>query len=177
LPWRHVLSFPIPRTERIALDRMVNRLWNHPVSGALMIGPILGVIAEMLHAQQRRSFDTTIKKSWHQQTILRRSDDYLSGHLAIPFQLEALANASGTTVRTLQRIFCDAYGVTPHEWARCLALHRARQHLQSPAARKFTVEGIAQECGFRHMGRFSAYYEELFGEFPSTTLAGSHRVH
>jgi AraC family transcriptional regulator, ethanolamine operon transcriptional activator len=170
LPWKHVISFHVPRVDRLAINRMVTRLWKHPISGVLMIAPILGVIAEMLHAQRRPSFATTISKSQHRQMILKRSDEFLRGHLANPFQLEALATASGTTVRTLQRLFNDAYGVTPQKWARCLALHRARQHLQSPEARALTVQGIANGCGFRHMGRFSTYYRELFGEAPSFTL-------
>jgi hypothetical protein len=64
----------------------------------------------------------------------------------------------------------ESAGITPQKWARCLALHRARQHLQSPEARALTVQGIANGCGFRHMGRFSTYYRELFGEAPSFTL-------
>ncbi len=29
---------------------------------------------------------------------------------------------------------------------------------------------VAQKWGFRHMGKFSKYYTELFGENPSVTL-------
>lgn len=172
LPWKHVISFRVPQADHIALERMVSRLWTHPISGVLMIAPILGVIAEMLHAQQRRSLDATIGKSRHHQAILKRSDDFLRGQLASSFQLESLATATGTTARTLQRTFRDAYGVSPHEWARCLALHRVRDRLMRTDASRFCIEGIAREHGFRHMGRFSAYYEELFGELPSVTLGG-----
>jgi transcriptional regulator GlxA family with amidase domain len=51
------------------------------------------------------------------------------------------------------------------------ALHQVRDRLLRTDARRFTVEAIAYECGFRRMGRFSSYYRELFDEFPSETLA------
>ena len=172
LPWRHVISFRVPCAERHALERMVASLWTHPMSGARMIASILGIIAEILHGQHRRSYANTISKFRHHEMILKRSDEFLRSHLASPFQLESLATASGTTARTLQRTFRDAYGVTPHEWARCLALHRVRDQLQQTDAAKFSVEGIAHDCGFRHMGRFAQYYRDLFGELPSTTLSG-----
>ncbi len=173
LPWKHVMSFRVVKADHLALERMVARLWTHPISGALMIAPILGVIAEMLHAQQLRSSAATIGRFRHHEVILKRSDEFLQFHLARPFQLKSLATASGTSARTLQRTFHDAYGVTPHEWARCLALHRVRARLLRTDSGRFSIEGIAREYGFRHMGRFSAYYEELFGELPSVTRGGA----
>lgn len=169
LPWKHVTNFHLQEEERRDLDQMVNRLWDHPVSGTLMVAPILGAIAEILHAQSRRSSraGAGMSKSEYREMLLRRSDEYLRSNLANPFQLEALAVASGTTARTLQRIFHEAYGLTPQKWARCLALHQARRHLQSPGVYGATVEDVARECGFRHMGRFAEYYRELFGELPS----------
>jgi transcriptional regulator GlxA family with amidase domain len=61
--------------------------------------------------------------------------------------------------------------VTPHEWARCLALHYVRERLKTADARLLTIEGIARDFGFHHMGRFAEYYRGLFGELPSATLA------
>ncbi len=175
LPWKHVVNFCISQSDRGALDGLVNRLWTHPVSGTAMITPILGAVAEILDAHQQHSPAGKISKPEHRQAILKRADDFLHGHLSSPFRLESLASATGTTVRTLQRVFRDAYGLAPHEWARCLALHRARQTLRSPAAHKLTVQGIARDSGFRHMGRFSEYYRELFDELPSITLTTATR--
>lgn len=80
------------------------------------------------------------------------------------------AGSNGEWERCLQMHFLDAYGMTPGRWARCLALHRVRDRLLKTDPARFTVEGVARECGFRHMGRFASYYEELFDEFPSATL-------
>jgi transcriptional regulator GlxA family with amidase domain len=77
----------------------------------------------------------------------------------------------GATERSVQKHFQEAYGMTPGRWARCLALHHARKRLLETDPARFTVEGIAQELGFRHMGRFAGYYQDLFGEYPSATLS------
>jgi AraC-like DNA-binding protein len=170
MPWKHVMSFRVADTIRNSLDRMINHLWRHPISGTLMVQPILGAIAEMFDGLQRQTPSVTHQKSLRARAVLRRADEYLRANLANHFDLRALADAAGTTERTLQRTFANAYGVTPHQWARCLALHRVRERLRAATWHLFTVEGIAHECGFRHTGRFAEYYRNLFGEFPSATL-------
>jgi AraC-like DNA-binding protein len=174
LPWKDVMSFHVSEPARQLLDQMVRRLWAHPISGALMVGPILGAVAGILHAHSRRAPAKAVGKYQHRQLLLKRSDEYLKHNFARPFQLGALATAVGTTPRTLQRVFDNAYGVTPQKWARYFALHQARRHLQSIATQRLTVEGIARECGFRHMGRFAEYYRTLFGELPSLTKTNGH---
>ena len=42
--------------------------------------------------------------------------------------------------------------------------------LSIPNPTETSVMKIAQKWGFAHMGRFSQYYTELFGENPSVTL-------
>ncbi len=170
LPWKEVVSFRMPVATRVALDRMVRRLWRHPLSGAVMIESILGTSAEMLDGFRTEGL-RAIARSWrHRQEILQRADQYLRAHRTIPFDLKALAEAAGTSIRTLQRTFVHAYGISPQDWARCLSLHRVRERLKASETQKFTIETIARECGFRHMGRFAGYYQELFGESPVHTL-------
>lgn len=171
LPWKHVMSFRVADTARYSLDRMINRLWRHPISGTLMVEPILGAIAEMFDGLQRKTSTATHQKSLYELAVLQRADEYLRANLANHFDLRALAGAAGTTERTLQRTFANAYGVTPRQWARCVALHQVRERLRATSWHLFTVEGIARECGFRHMGRFAEYYRNLFGELPSATLS------
>jgi len=170
LPGKQVISFRVPAATRIALDRRVRRLWRHPLSGAVMIEPILGAIAEILDGLRTGEL-RTMSGSWlHRQEILQRADRYLRANPTAPFDLTDLAEAAGTSMRTLQRTFVQAYGISPLDWARCLSLHRARERLITSEAKRFTVETIARECGFRHMGRFAGHYHELFGESPVHTL-------
>jgi AraC-like DNA-binding protein len=170
LPWKHFLSFRVTDTERRTIDQLVRRLWRHPVSGTLMVEPILGAIAEMLDGLQRETSTVTQRRVLHARAVLRQSDEYLRANLASHFDLRALAGAVGATPRTLERLFARAYGLTPQQWSRCFALHHARKRLRAADWRLFTVEGIANECGFQHMGRFAKYYRNLFGELPSATL-------
>jgi AraC family ethanolamine operon transcriptional activator len=163
----------IPRAHLRELDRMIERLLRKPHSSLSMIDPILGTIAELLAHAQTGSLATLSSRWQHRAALLRRADDFLRHNAGQPFNSGALARATGATERCLQMHFLEAYGVTPGYWARCLALHRVRDCLLKTDHSKFTVEGIAHECGFRHMGRFSAYYRDLFGEFPSATLAVS----
>ena len=166
-----MVNLEIPQGEFLGLDGMVRRLMGRKKDAETMIPPILGAIAELLFHQRAGSLGGLASQRRHREHLLGRADLYLEENLGQPFDARALAAAIGTTERSLQRHFLDAYGITPREWARCLALHRARERLRTGNASRFSIEGIAHDCGFRHMGRFAGYYAELFGELPSGTLA------
>jgi AraC family transcriptional regulator, ethanolamine operon transcriptional activator len=170
-PRNGAANFDVPRTQLRELDRVIQRSLRKPETAVSMIEPILGTIAELVAHAQTGTLASLARRWQHRAELLSRADHYLQLSAGVPFDLKALAAAVGATERSLQMHFHDAYGITPGHWARTLALHRVRDRLRKTDARKFTVEGMAQECGFRHMGRFSAYYKELFGEFPSMTLA------
>jgi transcriptional regulator GlxA family with amidase domain len=135
-----------------------------------MVTPILRTIAELFVHAQSGALSGLDRRWRHREHLLKRVDQYLHATQGMPFDSKDLAAAVGATERSIQMHFQDAYGITPGQWARCLALHRVRQHLLKTDPRRFTVEGVARAFGFRHMGRFSAYYEELFGEFPSDAM-------
>lgn len=166
----HVLSFADSGTSRAELDRLVQRLWSHPLSGAAMIGPILAEVARLLDPCRRTSPSTLNSAASKRTKMLEQADAYLRANIENPFDLGRMVSVLGVKARTLQREFSGKYGVTPQEWARCLALYKARKRLRTGDGKRLTVEAIARECGFRHMGRFSSYYLELFGEHPSDTL-------
>ncbi|MCW1926644.1 helix-turn-helix domain-containing protein [Luteolibacter arcticus] len=174
LPLDGVTRFNVPREELLVLDRIIQRSMRGSDTTPPLVEPILGAIADLVCHLPGDDSLTTLARQWrHREYVLRRADRYLLQHLDKPFDAPALAAATGTTGRTLQRYFLDAYGLTPREWARCLALHRVRGRLRTIDAARFSIEGIAHECGFRHMGRFAGYYANLFGESPSGTLAGA----
>jgi hypothetical protein len=68
-----------------------------------MIGPILGAIAEVLDGLQCKTPGVTQLKLLRAQTVLRRADAPLRANLTNHFDLRALADAAGTTARTLRR--------------------------------------------------------------------------
>lgn len=89
----------------------------------------------------------------------------LPGETDIP----GLAEEMGVTRRHLNRCFKDHYGMSLQDFIHCRRLHEARHLLrQHPEGLKVTE--AAYSCGFRHLGRFSTQYKQLFGESPRQTL-------
>jgi transcriptional regulator GlxA family with amidase domain len=82
-----------------------------------------------------------------------------------------LAQEVHLSVRALQYGFGRDYGMPPMAYLRRVRLRRAREALLASSAEITTVQAIAADCGFFHMGRFAAAYREAFGEPPSATLA------
>lgn len=89
-----------------------------------------------------------------------------------PLSVSQLASATGVSVRTLEQCFAEAMGMSPAVYLRCMRLNGARRMLQPGHATRTTVAEAATAWGFWHLGRFSAYYQSLFGESPSATLRG-----
>ena len=90
-------------------------------------------------------------------------------HLSEPVQLEDLAAAVDLSPSALTRLCRRQRGVTPMAALRQMRLDAARQWLQQHPNRSVTEAAL--NYGFSHLGRFSAYYRERFGEMPSDTVA------
>lgn len=100
---------------------------------------------------------------------MQRLLDYLERKLSAPLTLADLAQASGVSLRSLNALCHHHHGVSPMELLRAKRLDAAHRHLQlHPGA---TVGDTALSFGFGHVGRFSHYYAERFGELPSETSA------
>lgn len=98
---------------------------------------------------------------------LDRLEAHLDDHLAAPLTLADLAGFAGVGVRTLNAICNELRGCTPMELLRQHRLEVARRRLQTEPG--VSVTDVALECGFTHLGRFSAYYRVRFGEPPGDT--------
>jgi len=164
-------SFRMARSHRQALDRAVCELVRKTAVDPGDLEAFLSLLADILVHAQHDDVDALARKWSARLELLHRSDAYLRHSDATPFDLNAMAKATGTSRRSLQRHFASAYGMTPQRWARCFRLHQARNRLRASIGQGVSVEEIARDCGFRHMGRFAGYYRELFGESPSETMA------
>lgn len=92
---------------------------------------------------------------------------YIRAKLCAPVSLLDLAMAAGVSVRTLNMLCHRHHGVTPMNLLRNIRLDAAHALLQArPDA---SVTETAFEFGFGHLGRFSAYYRERFGQLPNQT--------
>lgn len=100
---------------------------------------------------------------------VKKALDLLRSDLARPWRVADLARLCGVGRRTLEKHFRRFAGCAPLEFLQAERLERARQKLvrAPPGA---GVTGIAVECGFGHLGRFSLAYRDRHGESPSATL-------
>jgi len=100
---------------------------------------------------------------------LQAAERWVRTRLCAPLALEDLARAAGVSSRTFYMDCMRQLGVGPMAWLRDLRLDSARRQLLADHGRNVT--DVATDCGFGHLGRFSAYYQRRFGELPRDTVA------
>lgn len=103
--------------------------------------------------------------------IVARARAFIHAHLDQPLSIDAIAIAAATSHRTLHRAFLQVLDETPYSYVLKLRLHRIRQEIVSEAEAACTITTLAHRWGLPELGRFAAWYRELFGELPSETLA------
>jgi AraC-like DNA-binding protein len=101
---------------------------------------------------------------------VRMAAEYLDGNAAEPVRLAELSKLTGMSVRSIQAGFKAAYGCSPMAFLKQRRLELARNRLLSAPPGTTTVAEVALDCGFAHLGRFSALYRARFGESPSATV-------
>lgn len=99
--------------------------------------------------------------------------DKVYGHMDGNISIEALAKEYGVSEQTLRNSFKSLFGFTPKRFFRLMKLNHVYNELKNVDGATNTVNNIARKWGFPHMGSFSKYYTEMFGENPSTTLKRS----
>lgn len=102
----------------------------------------------------------------------RKIRDFLADHIDQPLGLAEICAEASLSARTVEDLFHDQLGIGPHAYLRHLRLHAAKRTLDGfGAVEPGIMKRVALDHGFWHLGRFSGYYRDLFGEKPSTTLA------
>ncbi len=126
---------------------------------------ILAVIMKLLSEQT----PSIPKLTSGEKTVLDIRDQVFH-HMDGKISISSLAKQHEVTEQTLQNSFKSLFGFTPKRFFRLLKLNLVHQELQKSDPDQTKVSKVASKWGFVHMGRFSAYYKELFGEYPSQTL-------
>ena len=98
--------------------------------------------------------------------IKQRLFKHMDGKMCI----NDLAKDYTISTKSLQNAFRSLFDISPHTFTRLLKLNLVHHELIHSSASENSVQSIARKWGFVHMGRFSKYYAELFGENPSHTL-------
>ena len=128
-------------------------------------GKIIALLKELLETQTPMM--TKLTKGEETALIIR---DQVYAHMDGKISIESLAKQHNISERTLQKSFKSLFGFTPTKLIRQMKLNLVYRDLKYANAKNEKVSRVAQKWGFLHMGRFSNYYTELFGENPSQTL-------
>ncbi|WP_374300795.1 AraC family transcriptional regulator [Paracoccus sp. (in: a-proteobacteria)] len=99
--------------------------------------------------------------------LLRRAERFMSAHLDMDLTPALIAEAAGTSTRSLHRAFRSHRGVTPMVALKAMRLDRARADIEAGRIGTDGLTGLAMRCGFNHMGLFAADYRQRFGVLPS----------
>ena len=83
-------------------------------------------------------------------------------------ELDDVARALGVSRRTVQLAFTEYFGVSFRTLHHAARLHRAHVMIRAQG-HELSVTQIATRCGFAHLGRFSRYYQRMFGRLPRET--------
>lgn len=81
-------------------------------------------------------------------------------------KISEISTHLGVSERALEYAFARKYGVSPIRYFKFMRLHGARRDIR---VGKLSVTDVAMKWGFSHLGRFSGYYRDTFGELPSHT--------
>lgn len=103
---------------------------------------------------------------------LRQARDFIKSSSHEPIQLEDVSNALGMSARGVEVLFRNSLGIGPNAFIRHQRLHGVRRALLAAQPESGVVKELALQWGFWHMGHFSENYRALFGECPTSTLAG-----
>lgn len=101
------------------------------------------------------------------EALLRRAEMFLLSCEDGKFSSAALSAELGRSERQVERLFQEAYRMSPLRWQLTARLNKARIALQKEAG--LSVTEAALRAGFTHFGRFAQEYGRLFGELPRQT--------
>ncbi|MCM8854785.1 MAG: AraC family transcriptional regulator [Candidatus Thiodiazotropha sp.] len=100
---------------------------------------------------------------------VRRAMDYIHANFRDTVTIEQLVEVSNVSARSLFDCFRKFVGSTPMQYLRKIRLEKARERLQVGNPDD-NVTQVAMACGFTQLGRFSAWYKQVYGETPCQTF-------
>jgi AraC-like DNA-binding protein len=101
---------------------------------------------------------------------IKKAIEFVNHNYDEKMAIDDIVNASGVSVSTLFKGFNIYLGVTPMAYLRNRRLDAAHSKLKFTNSDAQTVTRIALDCGFNHLGKFSAEYQKRFGEKPLQSL-------
>jgi AraC-like DNA-binding protein len=152
-----VLKFASTSPDMVLLPQTVTALKESLLAG------VDTIFANSDTSKPRRSLHST-----RAFAIFQRIEAHLREDLKSPIYSNALAEAVGVSIRTLQDVILQYRSMSLHRYLRIKRLWLVRKRLMAGGT---SVKACALEYGFWHLSDFSRSYHLHFGETPSQTLA------
>ena len=157
--WRHVCDVLDHATARGGLHPLAARSLEESLLTAILLG--------LPHTAMESLTEPPARVPHHLSGAIREWVD-VNHHR--PIGVIDIAMAVGISVRQLQAICQDQWGLTPTQLLRGIRLDHARAALVEARPGPRTVTDVARAAGYLHMSRFAAHYRQRFGETPTQTL-------
>ncbi|WP_396433520.1 helix-turn-helix domain-containing protein [Limnohabitans sp.] len=132
------------------------------------------ILMEWLEALPPQVDTSELPNSERRKKLVDRACELMLGHADEPLSILQVCSRLGTSRRKLNYGFQDVLGTTPVKYLRALRLNHVRRALRQ-AEPGTTVQDVAWQWGFWHMGQFAHDYKKLFDELPSASLRTSLR--
>jgi AraC-like DNA-binding protein len=176
-PWRpksvEIPVTPSRKAQLFGLQRRMHELSDAPAgdaNAAAVASAELDAAAWLAGIIVEQSGEAAFSEPTLQR--MERLGRWVDAHLAESITLDRLCALSGVGGRALQKSVMALRGQSPLEWVTARRLAAARARLLKGAA-GVEISRVALDCGFTHLGRFSAAYRHAYGELPSATLAAA----
>lgn len=127
---------------------------------------LTGAIARALKAHMpaaARSQDTRSQSD----RMLLRAEAFMASHLDQVIDPAAIAQAVGTSVRSLHRLMREKRGTTPLAALKEMRLQRVRAEIEAGLCPPNGITDLALRFGFNHLGAFATDFRRRFGAPPS----------
>jgi AraC-like DNA-binding protein len=165
--WQSLMLWTAQELDRPGTILLSSRKAAEGVERALLT-LFLECLADRLPVARARAEDLCEKQ-------VRMIEAWIDANLGEPIGVEELAAVIGSNSRAVQAAFRRLRGCSPLQAVAGRRLQAARHALLAPDAAT-TVTGVALDCGFFHLGRFSQRYRLVLGERPSETLLRGRRA-
>jgi len=105
--------------------------------------------------------------------IVKGAEAYMQAHSDRAIYTEDLCAHLGVSPASLGEAFRQVLGTTPHRVLKLRRMAMVRAALRATEGPSPLVKTVALSHGFWHLGQFALDYRAMYGETPSTTLAGA----
>ncbi len=144
---------------------------SHPLARDSLRDQLLDAVFSALRSLETDNSVRHGRPRLGRREILRRVLALMEERIDQPIQVGVLCREVSVSVATLQNVFAEQFGVSPHRYLMLHRLHAIHASLRKSGASD-TVSSVCTRFGVWDFGRFATQYRRHFGVSPSQTLGG-----